>query len=365
MQVNANVGKARRRKADRGATESVQLDRLQHLVTVVQELSLARALPAIQRVVRSAARHLMGADGATFVLSDHGKCYYSDEDSIAPLWKGRSFPMEHCVSGWSMLNRSRVVIEDIYRDARVKHDDYRSTYVKSLAVVPIRTLDPIGAIGVYWASQRAPGDAELNLLQALADSTAVAMENVMLLNDLEERVRQRTQALEAACEEIHHLALMDDLTGLRNRRGFFLLAKQQRKQAARNGNPAFIVFIDVDGLKQVNDTLGHEAGDQLLRNAARVLQMTFRESDIVARLGGDEFCVFAVEGQCDPSLVEQRLRRNIAAFNSNHSDSPFQLAVSIGVHPCEAGNRTPLERLVGRADEAMYAQKRCRNVSAV
>ncbi|MFX8782072.1 GGDEF domain-containing protein, partial [Acinetobacter baumannii] len=92
-------------------------------------------------------------------------------------------------------------------------------------------------------------------------------------------VRERTHALEAAYEEIRDLALIDDLTGLRNRRGFFLLAQQQRRQAARSGDPAFIVFLDIDGLKQVNDNLGHEAGDTLLRGAARVLQITFRESD--------------------------------------------------------------------------------------
>jgi hypothetical protein len=75
------------------------------LVQAVQELSLARSLPEVQRIVRTAARELTGCDGATFVLRDDGKCYYADEDAIAPLWKGSRFPLERCISGWAMLNR--------------------------------------------------------------------------------------------------------------------------------------------------------------------------------------------------------------------------------------------------------------------
>jgi GAF domain-containing protein len=154
-------------------------------VGTIQELSLARSVPEIQAIVRTAARRLTGADGATFVLRDGTLCHYADEDAIAPLWKGQRFPMSACISGWAMMNRRSAVIGDIYADDRIPHDAYRPTFVKSLAMVPIRTLDPIGAIGNYWARRHAPTADEVEVLQALADSTAVAMENVRAYEELD------------------------------------------------------------------------------------------------------------------------------------------------------------------------------------
>ena len=175
---------------------------MERLVGAVQELSLARDIESIMAIVRRVARELCGADGATFVLRDDGKCFYADEDAISPLWKGSRFPMEACTSGWAMLHRESVVIEDIYADARIPADLYRTTFVKSLAVVPIRTASPVGAIGNYWASHRRVTPDELKLLQALADSTSIAIENVQLISELEARVRARTAQLEAANREL-------------------------------------------------------------------------------------------------------------------------------------------------------------------
>lgn len=174
---------------------------MERLVSVVQELSLARSVAAVQDIVRHAARELAGADGATFVLREGGFCHYADEDAIAPLWKGQRFPMKTCISGWAMLNRHPAIIEDIYSDARIPHDAYRPTFVKSLAMVPIRASDPIGAIGVYWAKRHQPGIEEVRLIQALADTTAVAMENVTIHAELEQRVRDRTAEALAAKDE--------------------------------------------------------------------------------------------------------------------------------------------------------------------
>src|SRR5262245_32985478 len=168
------------------------------LVEVVQRLAMARDVVAVREIVRRAARRLTGADGATFVLRDGDRCHYVDEDAIAPLWKGQRFPMSACISGWSMLNRQPAVIEDIYTDDRIPHDAYRPTFVKSLVMVPIRTLDPVGAIGNYWAKPHRPTRAEVKLLQALADTTAVALENVRVFEELEQRVRARTAELEDA-----------------------------------------------------------------------------------------------------------------------------------------------------------------------
>jgi signal transduction histidine kinase len=183
---------------------------MERLVTVVQDLSLARDLSAIMAIVRRAARELTGADGATFVLRDGAFCHYADEDAIAPLWKGLRFPMERCVSGWTMLHRQAAIIEDIYADSRIPADAYKPTFVKSLVMVPIRTVSPVGAIGNYWARKRRASPEEIKLLAALADSTSVAMENVQLYESLERRVQERTAELAKSQAELaaKHQALV-------------------------------------------------------------------------------------------------------------------------------------------------------------
>jgi len=104
-----------------------------------------------------------------------------------------------------------------------------------------------------------------------------------------------------------NLSLTDELTGLRNRRGFFLFAEQARSLAVRAGKQSDILFAELDGLKDVNDRHGREAGDALLRNFAGVLAETFRESDVMARVGGDEFCVFGAELNLNPEVLLARL----------------------------------------------------------
>lgn len=160
------------------------------LLALVQELSHARTLESVVALVRDQARDLLQADGVTFVLRDGAYCHYVEENAIGPLWKGRKFPLHTCISGWAMLNRKAVAIEDIYQDERIPLDAYRVTFVKSLAMVPIRRSGPIGAIGAYWAAHRHVTDDELLTLQALADSVSIAMENVALYAELQAKVKQ-------------------------------------------------------------------------------------------------------------------------------------------------------------------------------
>lgn len=161
---------------------------MERLVEVVQELSRAKTIEEVTEIVRVAALELTKADGATFVMRDGKQCYYAEENSLAPLWKGMRFPISACVSGWAMLHGQSVVIEDIYKDSRIPHDAYKPTYVKSLVMVPIRQSAPIGAIGNYWATKRMPSEEEVAILQALADTTSVALENIKLYSDLKSQV---------------------------------------------------------------------------------------------------------------------------------------------------------------------------------
>ncbi|MFA5046881.1 MAG: CHASE domain-containing protein, partial [Paludibacter sp.] len=175
---------------------------LQNLIEVIQNLTLARSMDEIINSVMSVARNLTEADGVTFVLRDEDQCSYVNEDSIKPLWKGQKFPLEKCISGWTMLHRELVIIEDIYKDARIPHEAYRPTFVKSLAMIPIRTKNPVGAIGVYWATNHRPTNEQIVVIQTLADATAIAMENLTFYNELDAKVKERTILLEATNKEL-------------------------------------------------------------------------------------------------------------------------------------------------------------------
>lgn len=180
-----------------GILDSLELVR-DPFLDAITALASARDEAGVCAIVRRAARELSGADGVTFVLRKGNHCYYADEDAIAPLWKGRQFPIETCISGWAMLNRQHVVVPDIYSDDRIPQDAYRPTFVKSLAMVPVRREDPIAAIGAYWASYHLATPVEIGMLQSLADAAALSLHNVQLDANLKAALRQEREARESA-----------------------------------------------------------------------------------------------------------------------------------------------------------------------
>jgi len=176
------------------------------LMQAMMDLSKAHDLETVQTIVRTAARKINNADGATFVLRDGNQCYYADEDAIAPLWKGQRFPMSACISGWAMIHRKAAVIPDITVDERIPQDAYRPTFVKSLVMTPIRVDAPIGAIGTYWAIKHEASPQEIELMQVLANSASIALENISLYKQLERRVAERTQQLEDTNESLREFS---------------------------------------------------------------------------------------------------------------------------------------------------------------
>jgi GAF domain-containing protein len=146
---------------------------------VVAALSRAQSLTVVQHLVRSNARALSDAHGATVVLRDGDRCFYADEDAISPLWKGQRFPITECISGWAMLSRLPAVIPDIRVDDRIPQDAYRPTFVRSLAMIPVRAADPLGAVGVYWSVARRATDEQLAHLSTLAEATGAALERLL------------------------------------------------------------------------------------------------------------------------------------------------------------------------------------------
>jgi diguanylate cyclase (GGDEF)-like protein len=167
--------------------------------------------------------------------------------------------------------------------------------------------------------------------------------------------REREERLRRSAE---NLSLIDELTQLQNRRGFFELAEQALQIARREQQTMALFFMDLNGLKQINDTLGHIAGDDALRDTAAVLRHTFRGSDIVARFGGDEFLALAnLHSELDIETLSARLREHLQEFNAA-STRPYQVDLSIGATLIDHPEDQSLEAFIARADEAMYSEKR-------
>lgn len=191
--------------------------------------------------------------------------------------------------------------------------------------------------------------------------------------DLELRVVERTCELEAANsklmgeisyrqkveDEVRRLSLTDELTGLHNRRSFFLLAEQAMHSARRDDRSCLLFFIDLDGLKKLNDFNGHDAGDLAIIAAAQVLKAAFRMSDVVARIGGDEFVVLAIDAGEPADTLSGRVQALVDEFNGSDR-CRYPIGLSIGAVQCTSRDLKPLGELLASADEAMYVNKQRR-----
>ena len=159
--------------------------------------------------------------------------------------------------------------------------------------------------------------------------------------------------------ELGNLALVDELTSLYNRRGFMALAERQLKVGRRSGRGMMLIFIDLDGLKQINDWFGHPEGDRALKRTSEALGKTFRESDVIARLGGDEFAVLAIEASGDSeATIRARVRQYVKSISA--AESRYAISLSIGVARFDPRSNTSIRELMAQADHAMYEQKRRR-----
>jgi diguanylate cyclase (GGDEF)-like protein len=157
--------------------------------------------------------------------------------------------------------------------------------------------------------------------------------------------------------ELRYLALTDDLTCLFNRRGFFAAATQQLKLAQRNSQTLLLLFCDVDDLKTINDTFGHQEGDLALIRTADALEQSFRGSDILSRLGGDEFVVLAPEtSKQTQEIILRRLENNLK--KSGGKERRYDLSLSVGVARFDPKHAVTLGELMVQADKAMYEKKR-------
>ncbi|WP_284776577.1 GAF domain-containing sensor histidine kinase [Agrobacterium sp. lyk4-40-TYG-31] len=154
------------------------------LSKALAKIARARTTESAIQTLRDTARSVVGCEGIAIILRDGDLCHYVEEDAIGPLWKGQKFPAVACVSGWSMINKATAVIPDIAQDDRIPYELYAGTFVKAMVMAPVRSEDPIGAVGAYWSQPYTPTDWEVEVLEALAEATAAALDNAALVGSV-------------------------------------------------------------------------------------------------------------------------------------------------------------------------------------
>lgn len=223
-----------------------------------------------------------------------------------------------------------------YRDAPIGRQVPIGAYIG----VPVRRADG-ELFGTLCAIDPDPQPEELNAELPLIRLFA------RLLGSILEADLQRVE-LARTLRAVREEASLDPLTGLLNRRGWQERVEIEERRARRYGSPATVVIIDLDRLKEINDTHGHEAGDELLRLAGESLRSAMRDTDAVARIGGDEFAVLCMESGADTGRrIEAKIRRALS-----------EVGVEASVGWAARDPRQGIESAVDEADRAMLEEKR-------
>jgi diguanylate cyclase (GGDEF)-like protein/PAS domain S-box-containing protein len=177
------------------------------------------------------------------------------------------------------------------------------------------------------------------------------------IQDITERKRME--------EQFHIMSIADELTGLYNRRGFFTISQQQLKVAERTKKDILLFFADLDNMKRINDTLGHQAGDRVLVEIAAILKEIFRESDIIGRIGGDEFAILAIDTADESGeVLMERLHKSLEANNRLEAKN-YTLSLCIGIARYDHTKPSSLDELMAQADTLMYEEKRKKQIKEI
>jgi diguanylate cyclase (GGDEF)-like protein/PAS domain S-box-containing protein len=184
----------------------------------------------------------------------------------------------------------------------------------------------------------------------LKDKTGTIVAGIEVVRDITRRKKTEMKLRDSA--------ITDELTGLFNRRGFFAFAEKQCKLASRNNKRMFLLYLDLDGMKNINDELGHKEGDMALMDTADILRETFRDSDIIARLGGDEFAVLLTDIQKTEvgEIIIEHLEDNLSAFN-RQKRREYEILLSMGLSRFEPEAPCSITDLLKKADILMYEDK--------
>jgi len=276
------------------------------------------------------ARRFFHTPIALLSLVDSDRQWFKSRDGF----DREETPREHSFCAHAILDGDEVmVVEDATTDERFLTNPLvtGASDIRFYAGCPVKAPDG-SALGTLCVMDHEPRE--------------VGADDALVLRDLAELVEQELKSLA--------LATSDDLTGLANRRGFDAIGVHTLALCGRVDRPATLLLFDLDNFKNVNDTLGHAAGDRVLKTFSDHLLATFRDSDVVARLGGDEFCVL-LSGAAQPDVG-----RPLALLRRLLDDPEGDTAItfSVGVAMYDSSRHKAIGDLLVEADQNMYEDKR-------
>ena len=345
------------------------------LLALARDLMQAPDLKSVLELIGPAFQDLLLPDEALLVVKLGEQEYVTSFDRRGLLLSADRDGVLYRSASQALADEIPLVLPGLDERAPTRSSGYIGHGTACLLAIPFPPVQPIGVLSALWHRK---GNAELlatqaSILRHLSELTGAALGNIDAKLILEERISDRAEEAKAANREYakelqrreaverekDRIAVTDVLTGMLNRRGFFLHAEQGFKLARRQAVPSAVIFADIDNLKAVNDKLGHDVGDHLIQAGARILQNSFRDSDIVARLGGDEFAAFTLDsGQ--PEAILARVQENIDQFH-RRSSIPYRVSFSIGIVQCDPSSALGLSDYLDLADQQMYEQKKGRH----
>lgn len=291
-------------------------------------------------------------------LPDFRICFY-DQDPVLQGWDNWAMPetarlmaISNKIPGKNISeNERRFPIPNLFNCPFMKTGLRRTNIIQSL----LNLENHFGFI-IFGLSNR-----DSMIYDAIRDqiSTAVQIARLIEVRETFQKKLQRTlKQLEKYNEELHNLSLKDELTSLYNRRGLYVLGEQHFNLTQRNKGTFLIMFADLDGLKKINDTYGHKEGDIAIKTAGKVLEESFRMTDIVARMGGDEFTVIATDSNISQ---ESEIRETITANLKKHNqklNKPFLIEMSMGFSVFKPDKTLTFSDMLSIADKNLYEEKR-------
>jgi diguanylate cyclase (GGDEF)-like protein len=313
-------------------------------------VKLGLDLNGVMEMVVRQAELITKAAGAVVELVDGEDMVYRAVSGMARGQLGLRIPRRGSLAGRCVEAARPLRCDDSETDPLVNRDACRRVGLRSMVIVPLLFRgEAVGALKILSPSPRAFGDRDVNVLNLMSELIAASMYH----------------AARFGADELFLRATQDSLTGLANRAYFYDRLRHALVRGQRESRSVGVLMLDMDGLKGINDTYGHRAGDAALLEFARRISQDARQSDTVARLGGDEFAVVlcGVEGRDDVLLAAERITQwSAGAFHFAGEDLALGASIGTAVFPDDGEDP---DALVEMADREMYAMKRARKHSRV
>lgn len=313
-----------------------------------QVVQIGIDLAKIMDFVTAASQRITKSDGASIELIENDELVYSSAVGMAEKFLGLRLPIANSLSGLCMEARTALISHDTETDPQVNRNATRQIGLRAMIVVPlVYNNHAVGVLKVMSKRAHVYTHMDQDVLELMSNLIAAAVFNAIQNDE----------------SELFYKAMHDGLTGIGNRSAYYDRLRKKLLDSIQNRTAFSIAILDMDGLKYINDTFGHRAGDSAIKEVANRIQMVLTEKDFLARLGGDEFGIILAERE-SPQALENLLQQIDEKVMESFSfeDTPLKLRVSIGCARFSEDG-IDLDILIDKADREMYHMKRMRKVA--